>query len=80
MVSKSTAKDFGDRVEVTAFVYDGVEAAEMEKERLRKARMGVKAEGAEGAKGKRRGPVRRRRNVGGSAGGGGGGEGGQGGR
>ncbi|KAK5174326.1 uncharacterized protein LTR77_001406 [Saxophila tyrrhenica] len=60
LVSNSTAKDFGDRVEVTAFIYNGVEAAEQEEERKRQARKGVKAEGGEGG-GNKRGPVRRRR-------------------
>jgi hypothetical protein len=57
LVSKSSAKDYGDRVEVTAFVYDGVEAAEIEAEKRRKERMGVKPD--EG--GNKQGPARRRR-------------------
>ena len=61
LVSHSTAKDYGDRVEVTAFVYDGAEAAEQEDERRRLARKGVKPEESGGKRGpvrKRRGPVR----------------------
>lgn len=59
-VSKSTAKDFGDRVQVNAFIYDGVEAAAKEEERKKAARMGVKAEGGEGGAGQRRRPRRLR--------------------
>lgn len=58
-VSKSTVKDFGDRVEVNAFIYDGVEAAAKEEERKKKARMGVKPEGGEQG-GRRRRPTRLR--------------------
>ena len=57
-ISKTTAKDFGDRVEVSAFLYDGVEAAIKEAEKRKKARMGVKAEGGE--EGGRRRPRRLR--------------------
>ena len=65
-ISKATAKDFGDRVVVSAFVYDGEAAAAKEAERRRAERKGVKGEGGQGA-GRRRGPVRRGR-VGGSGG------------
>jgi hypothetical protein len=59
IVSHSTAKDYGERVDVTAFVWDGVEAAEMALEKRRLARRGAKGEGGKpGAK--RRAPVRRR--------------------
>lgn len=59
--SKPTTKDFGDRIELNAFVYDGITAAEKEEERKRKARMGQKTEGGEGAKRRapRRAPPRR---------------------
>ena len=63
-VSKSTVKDFGDRAVVTAYVFDGKEAAEQEEERKRKQRMGERAEGAQG----KRGPQARRR-LGGPGGG-----------
>ena len=73
-VSKSTVKDFGDRIEVNAFIYDGNEAAAKEVEKKKKARMGVKPEGGEGG-GRRRRPTRLRAlgsgDSGGSQGGGG---------
>jgi hypothetical protein len=58
-ISKSTVKDFGDRVEVNAFIYDGVEAAAKEEERKKKARMGVNPEGGEQGRRRRR-PTRLR--------------------
>ena len=58
-ISRSTAKDFGNKVVVQAFVYDGNEAAAREEERKRKARMGVKPGGGEGGD-RKRGPARRR--------------------
>ena len=66
MVSKATAKDHGDRMEVTAFVYDGIGAAEKEREAFRQKRMGVKpGEAGQGqGGGNKRGPAGRRRVVG----------------
>lgn len=58
-ISKSTVKDFGDRIEVNAFLYDGVEAAAKEMERRKKARTGVKPDGGEQG-GRRRRPTRLR--------------------
>lgn len=57
-ISKSTAKDFGDKVVVSAFVYDGEAAAAQEEARRRNARMGVKTDREGGSK--KKGPVRRR--------------------
>ena len=70
-VSKSTVKDFGDRVEVNAFIYDGVEGAAKEEEKKKKARMGAKPEGGEGG-GRRRRPTRLRALGSGDSGGDGG--------
>lgn len=54
-------------MEVTAFVYDGIEAAEAAKEKRRLARQGVKDEGGQSGA-RRRAPIRRRGAPGGGRG------------
>lgn len=76
-VSKSTVKDFGDRIEVNAFVYDAAEAAANEANKRMKARMGTKPQGGEGGDRRRR-PTRLRALGGGDASGSVGGAGGAG--
>lgn len=60
LVSNSTAKDFGEKVEVTAFVYDGIEAAERARQKRNLAKRGAKDQSGESAP-KKRVPVRRGR-------------------
>ena len=69
-VTRSMAKDFGDRMVVDAYVFDGKASAEREEAAKRKARMGVRPSG--GGEG---GNQPRRRRGGPGAGGGGGGSG-----
>ena len=64
--SKATVKDFGDKVVVNAFMYDGHKAKMLEEEAKKKRMMGVREGGAQRGEGQRRRAPAAGRRIGGA--------------